>query len=110
MPRAAPKDRQYAPTYAATFTNLSADADLTAVHVEAPYACSETFITVPASFAGGSFVFRTQGSSTDVTLPIPAVAATGGYIIGPIRAAIVAIDETTTDGLVIMCLWQGGPS
>jgi hypothetical protein len=110
MPRTAPKDWEYAPTYAKTFTNLSADADLTAQFTEAPYACCDTYVTVPASFAGGNFVFRIQGVATDVTMPFPAVAATGGYVFGPMRAGLVAIDESTTDGLVITCLWQGGPS
>src|ERR1044071_2431597 len=111
MARPAPKDCDYSATLAATFSNLAADADLTTQFVEAPYAATELYVSVPASFAGGNLVVRLQGApSTDVTLPIAAVAATGGDLFGPIRGAFIRIVETTTDGLTIMAMWQGGPS
>lgn len=115
MGRPAPKDLDYAPTFVRTFQSLAADADLTnqtSATAEWPkYAATDLYVTVPASFAGGSLVLRFQADPTvDITIPIPAVGATEGYIWGPLRAGCVAIDETTTDGLTITALWQGGPS
>lgn len=108
MARPTPRDDSYPPTYCKTFVSLTADAVLSEQFTEAPYAASEVWVSVPASFAGGNFVFRTQGSTSDVTWPVPAVGATGGYSFGPIRMGIAEIDETTTDTLTIICFWQGG--
>lgn len=105
MPRAAPRDDSYPAAYGLQLTGASADTDLTAQFVEAPYAACEVIVTNTDEAAEQNLVVRLQGApSTDVTFTIAAGNTTW------IRAAFVSFRTSTADTISATFLWQGGPS
>lgn len=111
MGRPAPSDESYAPTVSKVYTSPGADVDLTAEFAEQPHPATEMWLSIPSSFAGGNLVVRMQGApTTDVTFPVSASIAAGGYPIGPFRGAFTTLRSTTTAALSVWFFWQGGPA
>lgn len=122
MARPAPVDRDYAPTFAASFDQNAAPlnaaaitvVDLTAVNFEAQWAVCELYVmSVTAPGAGfESLVVRMQSAPTvDVILKIPLgqyVQFRGAFV--GIVGSNVANANPSSPNLRITAFWQGGPA